>query len=144
MINKVLDIDFSDIEQRVVQDETQLICEGEEDTLKLLQLLQDGNIKGTERQSLKQIAYPYLYGKEGVGIVCMEEPQEELITYTMGRAAGKSQLYMHCLKKRRSEGRLKTFQYLFGTRYKYIPVKIKKGAGKGGYRLQRVVKDALV
>jgi len=66
--------------------ETQFICEGDVDTLKLIQLLQDESIKGEERKALKQIAYPYLYGRKDVGINCLEQTQEELITYVAGNS----------------------------------------------------------
>ena len=72
----------------------------------------------------------------------LENAEEHLLHYICrdicrGDSLNNS-LYFHTVKERRSEGRIRTFQYMYGTRFKHIPVKIKKGAGKGNHRLQKV------
>jgi len=128
--NTVLDIDFSKVEERALQDETQFICEGDEDRLKLMEILKDNTITGRDRQHVKFLNFPHLYGT----------PSNNMVTYASGAAGGKSGLKLtyNILKKRRSEGRIKTFQIMYGSQYEYIPTKVKKGAGKGQYRLQKI------
>lgn len=70
MINKelrvsadtVLDIDTAEVEERIFKDETQFICEGDYDHLKLMKLLKDKRLSPTARNVIKQQNYLYLYG----------------------------------------------------------------------------------
>jgi len=105
------------LEIKQYQDETQLIFinEDEEIAPTLIELLQDENITGEERKALKQIAFPYLYGI----------PVKDTAVQLMGRPRGKS-FYQNPLK------------YCTFSETYFIPTKIKKGSGKGKYRLQKV------
>jgi|TARA_A100001391_G_scaffold205421_2_gene206077 hypothetical protein len=102
------------------QDEVQYICEGDADCAEVISLLQDNSITGKDRTNLKEIAFPFLHGTS----------RQNMITYSSARAGGTSM---------RSIGRLHTFVNMYGSRYKYIPTKVKKGFGKGKPRLQKVI-----
>lgn len=110
--NRVTDVEH-------YQDEVQYICEGEADCSEIISLLQDKSITGKDRVNLKEIAFPYLYGNSS----------QDIVTYSSARAGGTSM---------RSIAAISTFVRLYGSRYKYIPTKVKKGGGKGKPRLQRV------
>ncbi|APC44467.1 hypothetical protein [Pseudoalteromonas phage PH357] len=102
------------------QDETQYICEGDADCAEVMKLLQNKALTDKERSELKEIAFPYLYGTS----------KDNIITYTSARAGGTSM---------RSIAVVSTFVQMYGSSYKYIPAKVKKGCGKGKPRLQRVI-----
>lgn len=101
------------------QDEIQYVCEGDADCAEVISLLQDKSLTGKERSALKEIAFPYLYGTS----------RQDMITYSSARAGGTSM---------RSIEQLHTFIHMYGSRYKYMTTKVKKGSGKGRSRLQRV------
>lgn len=51
-------------------------------------------------------------------------------------------MHIHAPKKRRSESRTMVYRMMYGRIcHKYLPTKIKKGAGKGRTRMQRVKID---
>lgn len=60
-----------------------------------------------------------------LGITLMEETPEEV--------------FMR-IGKQRKEGKIKAFKYRYGTRFKMLPAKIKKGYGKGTSRMRKVLK----
>ena len=91
-----------------------------------MKLLQDKTITGRYRQQVKFLNFQYLYGGSNKNL---DES---------AKSGGKN-LFLDT-PKQRSEARLMTFQAMYGTRHKYLSTKIKKGCGKGKFRLQRIIK----